>query len=355
MRYGLIASIILHIVIFGLVIFNFTSSRNDNAPVPPPPVAVEIMAPKDVSERQAGRTDGKAELPPSPPADVKAPDEAASARKEVEQKPAPKPAEHELLAPPPPKAAEAPAPVTKPVEQVKAEPAPEKPAEKPHPKRVAKKEPPPKPKPRVEEAKKPDDPDAPRPDAHPDRTFDPDRIAAILEKDGAQAPSRPQQPVPSSSMNVPPPRVASDRQTAVLNRDPNAGTVGGDYDPSRPWRPASSLQDQAMGLQQAHGAQNAGSCADLVQSRIEQNWDLPIGALSAETTIVRLHIELRRDGALERPPTVLDPSYSPTYQAMADAAVRAAIRGQPYLLPPEQYERCKDMVLKFNPRDMYGG
>jgi len=40
---------------------------------------------------------------------------------------------------------------------------------------------------------------------------------------------------------------------------------------------------------------------------------------------------------------------------MADAAVRAAIRGQPYLVPPEQYERCRDMVLRFNLRDMYGG
>ncbi len=141
----------------------------------------------------------------------------------------------------------------------------------------------------------------------------------------------------------------------MLNRDPNAGAPSGDYDPGKPWRPASSLQDQAMGLPQARGAMNAGTCADLVQSRIEQNWDLPIGALSAETTIVRLRIELNRDGTLLRPPTIMDASMSPSYQAMADAAVRAAIRGQPYLVPPEQYERCRDMVLRFNPRDMYGG
>ena len=353
MRYGLIGSIILHIVIFGVVIFNFTSSRNSDAPPPPPPLAVEVMAPNDVSERQAGRTDGKAQQPPAPLADVKAPDEAASARKEVEQKPSPKPAEHELLAPPPPRAAEIPAPVAKPVEQAKADPAPEKPVDKPHPKRVVKKEPAPKPKTKMDETKKLDDPDAPRADDSRKHSFDPDRIASLLEKDGVQPASRPQ--AAPSSMNVPPPRISSDRQTAVLNRDPNAGTVGGNYDSSRPWRPASSLQDQAMGLQQATGARNAGSCADLVQSRIEQNWDLPIGALSADVTVVRLHIELRRDGSLERPPTVLDPSYSATYQAMADAAVRAAIRGQPYMLPPEQYERCRDMVLKFNPRDMYGG
>ncbi len=110
-----------------------------------------------------------------------------------------------------------------------------------------------------------------------------------------------------------------------------------------------------MGIPQARGAMNAGNCADLVQSRIEQNWDLPLGAVSAETAIVRLRIELNRDGTLLRPPTVMDASMSPTYQAMAGAAVRAALRGQPYLIPPEQYERCRDMILRFNPRDMYGG
>ena len=66
MRYGLIGSIILHIVIFGFVIFNFMG-RNDDTPAPPVPVSVQIMAPSDHSERQAGKTDGKAEKPPRPP------------------------------------------------------------------------------------------------------------------------------------------------------------------------------------------------------------------------------------------------------------------------------------------------
>lgn len=334
MRYGLIGSILLHILVFGVVIFNFTFSGKDEAP-PPLPVSVEIMSPQDFSERQAGKTDGKADKP-STPAQVKAPDAQASAKKEVEQKPSPKPMEKEALPPPAPKAAEAPAPAPIPVEQAKAEPAIEK------PKPVVKKEPAPRPapKPRVAEAK-----------PTPNRTFDPNRIESLLKKDAPQG--RPQ--TSQSTMEAPPSKVYSDRQTAVLNRDPNAGAPSGDYDPNRPWHPASSLQDQAMGLPQARGAMNAGTCADLVQSRIEQNWDLPIGAKSAEATIVRLRIELNRDGTLLRPPTVMDASMSQTYQAMADAAIRAAIRGAPYPIPPQQYETCRDMVLRFNPRDMYGG
>ena len=335
MRYGLIGSILLHILVFGVVIFNFVGGGKDEAP-PPLPVSVEIMSPKDYSERQAGKTDGKADKPATP-AQVKAPDTQASAKKEVEQKPSPKPAEKEALPPPAPKAAEAPAPAPKPVEQAKTEPAVEK------PKPVVKKEPAPKPvpKPKVAEAK-----------PAPERPFDPNRIESLLKKD---APRDPRPQTSQSTMEAPPSKVYSDRQTAVLNRDPNAGAPSGDYEPGRPWRPASSLQDQAMGLPEARGAMNAGSCADLVQSRIEQNWDLPPGMQSAETTIVRLRIELNRDGTLLRPPTVMDASVTPTQQAMASAAIRAAERGQPYPVPPQQYERCRDMVLTFNPRDMYGG
>lgn len=336
MRYGLIGSIILHIVVFGLVIFNFMS-RKDDAPVPAVPVSVEIMSPKDYSERQAGKTDGKAEKP-APLAEVKAPDAAASAKKEVaEQTPSPKPAEKEALAPPPPAVQPASAPPPKTAEQAKAEAAPEKPVEKAAPKRFVKKE---TPKPAKSKTA-----------AKPQYRFDANRIAKDLRQEDEQA----SQPHMAQSMETPPSKVYTDRQTAVLNRDPNAGAQWGDYDPSQPWRPASSLQDQAMGLSNAHGAMNAGTCADAIQSRIEQNWILPIGEQAAENAIVRLRIELRRDGYLLRPPTVMDPPYSPVQQAMADAAVRAAESGQPYSIPPQQYEQCRDMILRFNPRDMYGG
>ncbi len=342
MRLGLIGSIIFHIVIFGLVIFNFMGRKDDTPPAPPVPVPVEIMSQKDYSERQAGKIDGIAGKPPTPAAEVKAPEAAASAKKEVtEQTPTPKPAEKEALAPPPPAPALAPAPVpAKPVEQAKVEPKPEKPAEKAPPKKVVRKEPPPRPKP------------VPMPEARPAPKFDPSKIAADLQKNEQEAP---RSSAAQSTMEAQPSKTYSDRQTAVLNRDPNAGAQAGDYDPSRPWRPSSSLQEQAMGLPNAHGAMNAGTCADAIQSRIEQAWILPIGGQSAENTAIRLHVELKRDGSLLRPPAVMDPASTPVQQAMADSAVRAAESAQPYNIPPQQYEQCRDMILRFNPHDMYGG
>ena len=344
MRLGLIGSIIIHLIVFGFVIFNFMG-RKEEPPAPPVPVSVEIMSPKDYSERQAGKIDGKAGLPPTPPAEVKAPDAAATAKKEVaEQKPTPKPAEKEAAAPPPPAPAPAPTPAPKPVElakvEPKPEPKPEKPAEKPAPKKVVKKETPPPPKPK------------PKPEAAPEVKFDPNKIAADLHKDREDAPPP---SAAQATMEARPSKIYTDRQSALLNRDPNAGAQAGDYNPGQPWRPASSLQDQAMGLPNAHGAMNAGSCADAIQGRIEQAWILPIGGQSAENTVIRLHIELRRDGTLVRPPEVMDQAYTPVQQALANSAMRAASSAQPYNIPPQQYEQCRDITLKFNPRDMYGG
>ncbi len=339
MRLGLIGSIILHLVVFGLVIFNFMG-RKDEPSAPPVPVSVEIMSPKDYSERQAGKIDGRADLPPVPPAAVKAPEAIASAKKEVtQQTPAPKPAEKEALAPPPPPApaptpVATPAPAPKPVEHVKAEPKHEKAPEKAAPKKVVKKEEAPKPKPET-----------------PKYKFDPAKIAAEVRSHESEAPRT----TTAQSMEAKPSKTYADRQSALLNRDPNAGAPAGDWNPSQPWRPASSLQDQAMGVPNARGAMNAGTCADAIQGRIEQAWILPIGGQSAETTVIRLHIELRRDGTLLRPPAVMDQAYTPVQRAMADSAVRAAESAQPYNIPPQQYEQCRDMILRFNPRDMYGG
>jgi outer membrane biosynthesis protein TonB len=334
-RLGLIGSIILHLVIFGLVIFNFMG-RNDGPSAPPVPVSVEIMTPKDHSERQAGKIDGRADLPPVQPAEVKAPAATASAKKEVtQQTPAPEPAEKTALAPPPAaKPAPAPVPAPKTSKHAKTKPKPKEVQKKAAPKKVAKKKKAPEPKPEPRQYR-----------------FDPAKIAAEVGPDEREAP----RPYTAQSMEAKPSKTYSNRPSAVLNRDPDAGAAAGSWNPSQPWRPASSLQDQAMGLPDAHGAMNAGTCADAIQSRIEQAWILPIGGRAAENTVIRLHIELRRDGTLARPPAVMDRAFTPVQQAMADSAVRAAESAQPYNIPPQQYEQCRNMILRFNPRDMYGG
>jgi colicin import membrane protein len=47
---------------------------------------------------------------------------------------------------------------------------------------------------------------------------------------------------------------------------------------------------------------------------------------------------------------------SPRYQAAAEAAVRAVLQGQPYnMLRDETYAQWQDIVVTFDPRQMFHG
>jgi colicin import membrane protein len=360
-RPSLIGSILFHVVVIGLLFWNFSGSRK-SAPVTQP-VAVEVITPSEFSQRQSGKQDAKPEQPVTP-AEVKAPEAPKAAPKEAEAKPVVKAALTEAA--PPPKHAEAEQPA-KPVEtpakaedrkEAKAESKkPEAKAEAKEPKKAeAKAQPKSAPKP---EARKPEvksaaaKPRKPHEAEHAERSFDADRIAALLRKNDAESEER-ENHAPASDLRTAPSRNYSERMAALINRDPNAGQLSA-AEQRAPWRPSSSLQEQAAGLDQGNAPRNAASCGDVVRSRIEHNWDLPFGRLSADATIVRLRIELSPDGSLSRQPYVLDGSTSPGFQAVADAAIRAAIRGQPYPIPPDQFDRCRIMNLTFDPRDMYGG
>jgi TolA protein len=356
-RYGLIGSILLHCVVFGVVIFNFASAEKTPEPVPaptPPPVSVEILSPGEFSQRQAGKQDAPADKPPVPPAETKAPEAPATAKKEQEPKPSAKPAPKEALAPPPPpkvktaeaaplKRAEEPPPqekkpVRQPPKETERKPLakakPEEPRQDDAPKRAA-----------IETPKPAPEPAKPAPDTRP---FDANRIASLLQKDANETRPAPQ------SMQAAPSRVTADRQAAVIDRDPNAGTVGGQFQPNRPWRPASSLNEQARGLPQANAMTNASTDADILLSQISRQWDLPMGGAAAASTIITLRFTLGPDGMVVGEPEIVNPSRDPSAIAAASAAKRAIYRAQPFRFPPSRYEDFRQNTISFDPSEMFG-
>lgn len=219
---------------------------------------------------------------------------------EPKQTPKPK------AATPPPKPEPAPEPEAEPVppppdETKKAEeikPEPPKP-----PERVAKLD---GPKPKKKPKKKPEE------------KFDLNRIAALLDK----------------TESAPDP----------AEEDPEAKP---DEAPT-PERP--SLSDQ-MSLSEI----------DSIRVQIENCWIVPAGARYAENLIVEIRIFLQPDGSLSRPPEVVDrlrmsmPGEE-AYRAAAESAIRAVQKCAPLQnLPPDKYDRWRDIELKFDPRTMLGG
>ena len=92
---------------------------------------------------------------------------------------------------------------------------------------------------------------------------------------------------------------------------------------------------------------------DALRARIAQCWSPPPGGLGAEQIVVKLRLKLNEDGTLVGYPTVANSGSSPFFQAAADSAVRAVYQCQPYTLPSDKYALWRDMILNFDPSDMY--
>ena len=93
---------------------------------------------------------------------------------------------------------------------------------------------------------------------------------------------------------------------------------------------------------------------DALRAKIAQCWSPPPGGLGADAIIIKLRLQLNEDGSLVGCPTVANSSGSPFFQAAADSAVRAVFQCQPYELPAAKYALWRDMILNFDPRQMYG-
>ncbi len=288
MRRGLIISLALHLLILfsAIAVLPFTGER---LPVKPTPLSVDLVTQAELTKIKAGQRKAKAQ----------------AAKKDTK----PEPVKKKVLKAPKPtkvKTVKAPAskPKPKPKKQVKAKPKP-----KPKPKKVVKKSKL-KPKP-VKVAAKP----KPKPKTAPrkKKEFDPDNIAALLNK------------VPD----------AGPRTTAALKPKKKP----------EPARGRSNGRDLSMTFNEI----------DALRAKISQCWNPPVGGLGADAIKVKLRLRLREDGVLSREPEVVNRQGSPFFRAAADAAVRAVMLCQPYQLPPRKYAMWRDMILNFDPKEMFGG
>lgn len=306
MRKPLIISVLLHglILLFALVTF---PTFGDKLPVQPTPLPVDLVTPAELTKLKAGTRkakleEAKADKKPEPPAQKEA-EKPTPKKVEVSKAPEPAPSKVKTVKAPEPKPETGePAPkVEKEKEVAKDAPAP-LPQRKPKPVKVVEKKP--EPKKVVKKA-------APAKQAEKD--FDPDKIAALL------------------------------------NKAPDAGpkTVAATPDENKP--------EPARGRSDGKDLQMTFNEIDALRAKISQCWNPPVGGLGADAIQVKLRLRLTETGSLTNTPEVVNRAGSPFFQAAADAAVRAVMLCQPYPLPPRKYALWRDMILNFDPREMFGG
>jgi colicin import membrane protein len=140
----------------------------------------------------------------------------------------------------------------------------------------------------------------------------------------------------------------ADRIAALLNKIPDAADEATPVVPDD-GAPPKKVKGQSNGTEMTMAVNEI----DALRARIAQCWSPPPGGLGAEQIVIKLRLKLNEDGTLVGYPTVANSDSSPFFQAAADSAVRAVYQCQPYELPSEKYALWRDMILNFDPSDMY--
>jgi hypothetical protein len=312
MKAGWTISAVGHVMVLTWGLVSFVGK----APPPKPPTEffADVISDAELSQITQGVRTAKPTEPPKPLVEKVAeakPTEEPNAK--VVDKPEIVPTADQLQ----PKPEE-----PKKVEPKKVEPKPPEP--KPEPKQAyAKEEPKPDP---IAEALKKDDTKKPekkpekkaepkqepkKPDPKPQPKFDSSRIAALLDKRDPQR------------------RAATG---SVLNNTPSLGTATGQ---------AAQLSQNEL---------------DALRARLRQCWNVPIGLAEARDLIVTVRIQFKQDGSLSAEPRLMNHDGRPAFQAASESALRAVRSCAPYnFLPVAKYEAWKDVIVDFDPRDMFRG
>jgi colicin import membrane protein len=176
----------------------------------------------------------------------------------------------------------------------------------------------------------------------------PDPIAEKLKKQDQPKEVAKEEPLPPKK---PPqkqqPKFDADKIAALLDqRAPQRNAATG----------ATLNSAPTLGAATGNAAKLSQSEIDALRARLMSLWNPPVGIQNPEEFVIRIRIQLGKNGKLTAPPVVLSSGTGVLYNSARDSAVRAVFQGQPFdMLKPDHYETWKDIEVTFDPRDMFHG
>lgn len=372
MKASLTTSLALHaaMLAFGLVSLSapaaFEVSEVESLPV-------DIVPLEELTQIQQG--DKKAPMNEKPaPMPAKRPDIVADARevgenmvdtdKPVTPDPKPTPVDNASAPPPAPTPSEKPVPAEppKPVEQPKPEPVkPPEPKPDPKPEPVKEPEPAPKPaEPKPAEAK----PEPVTPDAVAEAIAAEDKPteqSALPDK--APAPQARPKPAETqtakASESKPSEKPAKDSSSAQKSdeKDFNADEIAALLDKRKPsggGAKRSTEQASLGGKKTTGGNRLSQNEMDALRQKLGGCWSIPAGVDDAGMLKVSVRFRLDRSGVLEgRPEIIAGGAASGPGRTAAESAVRAVQKCAPFNLPADKYDSWSEVVVNFDPSDMF--
>ena len=211
----------------------------------------------------------------------------------------------------------------------------------------------PEPKPEEKPAPKPEPPkvEPPKPEPKPEAVPPPPDEITNLPKPREKVEPKKPEPVPElAQLNVKP-RAKPKPPKPQSTFDPNR--IAALLDKSKKSEAPSTPQPQSLNV-----ALETASLQDAIRSQVQACWLVPAGAPEAEDLVVRLRISLNPDGSLSRPPEIVDQGkigQSDYYRVAAESARRAVQKCSPLKLPVDSYDIWRDIELTFDPKQMITG
>jgi colicin import membrane protein len=191
----------------------------------------------------------------------------------------------------------------------------------------------------------------PRPaEAKPEKKPPPqvDQIAEALKKEEAKKRAEAKAKAKAEQERKQPPKFDPNQIAALLDkRDSQRLAATGE---------ALAPAPASLGVRSGSAAKLSQSELDALRARLMKLWSPPAGVQNPEELIVKIRIQLSRDGRLVGPPMVLTTGRGVMFESARDSAIRALFRGQPFnMLSPSTYDLWKEIEITFDPRDMFQG
>ncbi len=312
MRQAALYSAILHLVVILVAVFGLPSLAQDH--LTDQPIVIEVVTIAEVTNLPSARSEPKKPEPEAKP--------KTQAKPKTPPPPPPAPPEPKTVAsapPPPPEPKAKPRPVPKPEPETK----PEAKSEPPSPQAKPKPPPKPKPKPKTKVASTPALKVPPKPRSKPKPPID--FITTVLQS--------------VENMKEQVSRTEDDKtleKTAEL--------------PPLPEIAAAPL------VERARDAPLSLSELDVIRAQIQRCWNVPIGAEGIEDVVVEVSVAMNPDGSVLRA-RIVDGSRlqgDSTYRVVAESARTAVLKCSPLRMPAKKYEQWREMILTFNPKEMFG-
>ena len=351
MKAGLPSSIVLHAVALGIGFVSLSSPRSlevaDVEALPVDLISISELTQLQEGAKEAPKTDKAAPRPTTRPdvvADAKkAGDQARDLENDANPDLQEKPIEKTASAAPEAPVVPTPAPIDK--AETPPEPTPPKPESQPtnelaseaKPKEEVKPDPAPEAKAADAELAEftPPPEQAPVPQARPTAPKAQSAETPVRKEDAAKKVTK-QQASDEKSLE--------DDIAALINKEKAAG--GG----------AKRSTDQAsLGAEKTTaGEKLTASEMDALRQQIQKCWNPPFGVADSEGLVVKIKMQLNQAGEIEgRPEVVSGGGASGVARAAADSARRAVMICAPYRLPADKYDTWKDVVVNFDPTQMF--